>query len=173
MNLCNRNAEVSVLAREAIHEAGHAVMARWLGLGLKMVRIYQFEVSGRTCVLWPDTEAGDRRKMDLKILAAARTCLESFGIDTCHDEGGFRDEAQILTILHEMFPDDEDGQARDDYDAKLHCEVARLFEQPNFHAAARDLAEILTRTSEIDGPQAEGLIDRHLRGTFCNERYAL
>lgn len=103
------------LAGEAVHEAGHAVMARYLGLGLERIWISRAEGSGKTCVLWPD---GMNQKKDLLILAAARGCMRAFGIDTLADQGSFRDVAQISTTLTEMFPTEDE--------AALYCRIADL-----------------------------------------------
>jgi hypothetical protein len=145
-------------AYEALHESGHAVMARLLGQTLGPIRIDPSRGKGTASVIEQSTSSEET----LKILAAARICLNTFGIDTRFDQGGIKDEGESRTIWGEMFPDDDDEQAYLAYIAKIDCEVAGLFEQPNVRAAAWALAKILTSACEIDGPQAESVIDRHL-----------
>ena len=158
--------EKSAPAMEALHEAGHAVMARLLGLSLERVWINRPESSGGTCVIWH--EKPDPRE-ELRILAAARACLNSFGIHTFEEHGGFGDAVGIQNILADMFHDNESQK-----DVCLNCvdvEVAGLFERPDVRAAAWDLAEVLTCADEINGPQAESVIDQHLLPDRYQQRY--
>jgi hypothetical protein len=126
---------VGNIVSEAFHEAGHAVMARLLGLSLKRVRIDPAAASGKTCVVWPG--ARDPRK-ELRILAGARACMVAFSIATLHDPGGFGDETQIQNILDEIFPD-EDEATRESCIAALDDELLKLFESQNVHAFSRRL----------------------------------
>jgi len=146
-------------AYAALHESGHAVMARLQGLRLGPLKITGLgpSASGSVSVCGPPTP-----EESFKILAAARICLNTFNINTVLDQGGFSDEGESRTILDEIFPDDENQQVRDDYTDRIDREVTELFEKPNILAAVRALAEILTSACEIDGLQAEAIIDRYL-----------
>jgi hypothetical protein len=146
------------LAIEAVHEAGHAVMARHLGLSLGRIQINRTEESGRAFMIWPD---GVDQQKDLLILAAARGCMRAFDIDTFLDQGGFEDAARIQTILTEIFPD-EDEAALACRVTKLDSEIENFFNRHDVRAAAQALAEVLTARNEVDDLQAETIIDRHL-----------
>ena len=145
-------------AGEAVHEAGHAVMARLLGLGLKRVHINLAEASGRTCVVWPGAHQDPRK--NLRILAAARACMRAFDKDTFHEEGGIGDEGAIRTILDEICEDDE--AVRINCINTIDAELSTIFGRADVRAAALALAEILTETGELDGSRAEAIIDHHL-----------
>ena len=147
------------LANEAVHEAGHAVMARYLGFGLQRIWINGAEQTGRACVRLPHTKS---QKAELLILAGARICMQGFGIDTRFDQGGLADEARIRTILGEMFPDEDDEATLCRHVDSLDAEVEEIFNRQDVRAAATILAEVLTRAREIDGPRAEAIIDIHL-----------
>jgi len=138
-------------------------MARLLGLRLGRIWINQAEGRGNTSVIWPN--AKDWRR-ELLVLAAARACMIAFGIYTLGDQGGFGDEAQIQSILDEMFADEDDHER---YIASLDIEAGKLLEKRNVPAAILVLADILTRESEIDGLRAERVIDGHLNTAF-NDR---
>jgi hypothetical protein len=65
-------------------------------------------------------------QQELRILAAAKMCLNAFGVDTLHDEGRVSDAARIETILTEMFPD-ADERAKVKYMDEVDAEVARPY----------------------------------------------
>jgi hypothetical protein len=142
-------------------------MARWLGARLKRIQINRSEASGKTCVDWQG--AIDIQEKELRVLAAARACMNAFNIVTLYDEGGWRDEVEIRTILDEMFPDDtDDDTAQYHRIAGIDAEVKCFFDRHDVRAAAQALAEILTRTNEIRGLQAESIIDLHLTPRTAN-----
>jgi hypothetical protein len=122
-------------SRSALHEAAHAVIARWLGLGLKRVWILGSEPSGKVDVCWP-VEADPEN--ELQVLVAANVCLSAFGIDTSQDQGDWDDEAKISAILDGKFPDDldDDNPVRIECRASVERKVEGLFKQPNVRAAA-------------------------------------
>lgn len=158
------------LANEAVHEAGHAVMARHLGLRLERVWINPSEGSGRVCL--PETVMPDQDQA-LLILAASRACMRAFNIDTHHDQGPFRDVVEMRNIFDEKYPDDdEDEVAQCHRIAELDVKVDEFFNRQDVRAAARALAEALTRENEVDGPRAEATIDRHLMSGQANARSA-
>jgi hypothetical protein len=95
------------LANEALHEAGHAVMARLLGRELGQIRIDLLEGVGTVCVV--DVEASGLEGQ-LKVLAASKVCLNAFGISTVHEEGLFSDAVGANNLLNEMFPGDENKE---------------------------------------------------------------
>ena len=146
---------------EALHEAGHAVIARLLGLNLTRVWITSVEGSGGTNVRWPGVK--DPQKF-LRILAGARACIKAFELEMLDE--GFDDEVKIDGILDGIFSHD-DGPARIDYMANVDREVDILFMQQGVRAAAWVVAKVLIRKGEIEGPQAEILMDQHLNGELC------
>jgi len=124
------------LAEEAIHEAGHALMARRLGLGLHRVWIDRMSGAGRTCIIWTSPNTPEK---ELKILMSARACLRSFGIPTLHSQGGLSE---------------------------------KLFAEQNMRQAALALATFLSTEGEIDGKEAEAIIDKNLEFTSNEWRRA-
>jgi hypothetical protein len=108
------------LMRAAVHEAGHAVTARLLGLCLGWVWITDTEGSGRTEVRYE----GDPQK-DLRILAGSRACLNAFGFDTADNQGLWGDQTKIEGILDEEIPH-ADEDVRNNYMAEVDREVESL-----------------------------------------------
>ena len=150
--------------KAALHEAGHAVMARLLGITLKKVWIKPSKASvwgedwtGNTSVDW--NGAVDPCK-DLQIAMAARACLRVFGISTLLDHGGISDEAKIETLLEVKF--DEQEEEKRAHLRRIDLELERRFAQSDARGAAEALAKILNDQLEIDGAAAERLIDAHL-----------
>jgi hypothetical protein len=144
------------LHRGAYHEAGHAVMARVLGVNLECVRIDIVDphAGARTCA-----EATSPQNTIL-IAAAGDACLRAFGYVTMHDDEALGDEVAIGNALSELEPDDEDSYPQRRLDAI--AEVERRFEQPNVRAAVEALVEALMREGKIEGPGAAAIVDRHL-----------
>ena len=145
----------------AVHEAGHAVMARYLGVALGHVRIDLADPlgNGRTCVHW--TDATLTPENEIRVLAASRASLLAFGVDTELDYGLIVDHDRINEIAADkIFPDDQAAQAR--YIEAVDAEVEEYFSQPNVRAAVEGLVAALTRSGEIDGDEAMAIIDRHL-----------
>jgi hypothetical protein len=144
----------------AIHEAGHAVMARSLGADLGCIRIDLANPDGpaRACVHWTDETHIPGNEM--RVAAAARACLLAFDFDITRDQGLLKDWSVVDTAADTMFPDDEAEQVR--YKDGIHIEVERWFEQPNVRAAVVALVSALMRTGEISGAEAMAIIDRHL-----------
>ena len=163
--------ERAPLAPEAVHEAGHAVMARHLGLHLEQVWINPSEGAGRVCL--PENVMPDQNQA-LLILAASRACMRAFDIDTLHDQGPFRDVVEMRKIFDERYRDDDENEVAQCHRiAELDVKVDEFFHRQDVRAAARALAEVLTRENEVDGPRAEAIIDRHLMSGQANARSAI
>jgi hypothetical protein len=71
-----------------------------------------------------------------------------------------KDVVSVSNVLEETFPDDPDLQ-KAHWD-NVEAEIANLFNQPAVRAAVQDLVDLLTSRGEIDGHEAEAIIDRHL-----------
>jgi len=99
-------------------------------------------------------------KNRMLISAASRACLVAFGCDVLHDSGLWKDEGVIDTIAHELFPDDEAQQER--CKERWTQGVERWFDQPNVRAAVVELVDALMREGQINGTEAEAIIDRHI-----------
>jgi hypothetical protein len=157
-SVSNHEGNNCVLASEAVHEAGHAVMARYLGLRLTRIWINCAENSGETVVQWAGV--ADRPK-ELLILVATRACMRSFQIETLREHGGLGDVVELHNLLEEMKPV-EDEVSLSLCISKLDAEAEAVFKRENILNAARALAETLSRVNEITGVQAEAIIDRNL-----------
>ena len=145
------------LHRGAVHEAGHAVMARWLGASLRSIKVDRDDPSapGRIVMIWPNGRASPED--ELRVAAAGRICLVEFGFEIGLDVGPTLDWDQMSNALAKMFPDDEAKQ--DLYQEKVDAELAEWFGQANVRSAVERLVKVLTRLGEIDGPQAQTIID--------------
>ena len=69
---------MSVLNHGAVHEAGHAVMARKLGAGLRSIRVDLADPHGaaHAQVIW--TEETPTLANEIRVAAASRACLLAF-----------------------------------------------------------------------------------------------
>ena len=146
--------------RGAIHEAGHAVMARKLGaeLGLIAINLANPHEAAHAQVIW--TEEIRTPANEIRVAAASRACLLAFGYNTSLDQGLVGDQVVIDNELSELLPDDETRKQR--YLAQVDAELGLLFNRPNVRAAVVGLVETLMHEGQIDGPLAEAIIDRHL-----------
>lgn len=159
----------SPLHRGAVHEAGHVVMARVLGVKLGPIRIDVADPSAAASasVLW--TEETRTLENELRVAAASRACLHEFGFSTLNDCGLRRDHECMIEILLDMFAsDDEIG--REQYRDRLETGVGHLFAQCNVRAAVKALVATLTRKGKIEGPEAEEIIDQHVSGAVSDAR---
>ena len=148
------------LHRGAVHEAGHAVMARLLGGGIRSIKVDLTDPHGDAHTDLIRTEETLAPKNRMLISAASRACLLTFGCDVLHDGELWKDEGVIDTIAHELFPDDEAQQER--CKERWTQEVERWFDQPNVRAAVVELVDALMREGQINGTEAEAIIDRHI-----------
>lgn len=145
------------LHRGAVHEAGHAVVARRLRACLGRIRINRDDPSGdaSTDVSWP---SGTGRPLDrIYVAAAGAACLRAFGFDTHIDLGSLGDEAVIQTLLDELLPDEE--RAQELYRAEAIALVELWLEEPRMRAAVEALALELDRMGELEGLRAQEIID--------------
>ena len=90
------------------HEAGHAVMARLLGVSLGRIWINRKKESGGANADCLDEDDPPRA---ILILTAARACSQAFEIDTLKCQGGIGDETRILNILETMLPDEDENKS--------------------------------------------------------------
>jgi len=75
------------LHRGAVHEAGHAVMARLLGGGIRSIKVDLSDPHGGAHTDLIGTEETLAPKNRMLISAASRACLVAFGCDVLHDSG--------------------------------------------------------------------------------------
>jgi hypothetical protein len=148
------------LHRGAVHEAGHAVMAHLLKAKLGPITIDLNNPcgDGRTDVIWPGV--GLDPEDDYRVAGASSVCLFTFGFDISLDEGTQKDQARIVEILADKFPDDEVGQNL--YMEKVDGEIVLRFEQPDVRAAVKALVAALMRVGRIEGAEAQAIVDHHL-----------
>jgi hypothetical protein len=145
----------------AVHEAGHAVLARSLGASVVVVRV-DLTGSGEatTSVRWP--EGGPALMNHLRVAAAGGACLRAFGFTTLLDAGLFHDEVEIQNALDDLLPHADDDAIRDEFRDRVVSEVEQIFNMAQFRSAVQELAERLSSEGEINGVDAERAIDRHL-----------
>jgi hypothetical protein len=149
------------LHHEAVHEAGHAVMARRLGARIHSIKIDLADPHGAAEVnlrCWPNGPASPDD--DYRVACSSEECLGAFGFDFGDGHGSRKDRDRMVAIVLEKFPDDEATQ--DHFRTNLNKEVGQWFEQPNVRSAVVELVEALMREGQISGTEAEAIIDRHL-----------
>lgn len=143
----------------AYHEAGHAVIARYLGADVGAVWIVPQEPKGQVSVFWPDEAPVDHQVM---ALLASLACLRAFGIPDPHDLHFLGDVVEISNLLETIILEDEPAQ--DAHRDRLEDAVAGLFARPGVRAAAQHLAQALHRERRLTGEEATAILDHHLGG---------
>jgi hypothetical protein len=139
----------------AVHEAGHAVMARLLKLRLGPIVIALADPNGDAHAPVEPTNAENTAR----IAAAGDACLRAFGIDTRHRQGAFGDEVMIQNALEELCDDEAEHPRRR---LEMIAEVEELFTRPDVRRAVLALVQALMREGRIEGNEAQAIIDRHL-----------
>lgn len=147
----------ATLREIAFHEAGHAVVGRYLGYGLGQIWIE------------PDTGQGGAEVYSASrhgalILAASTACLNAFGIVITLSFVAL-DECKLQTILSQNPPstvDEDDDQWLEQRIQDVRKEVAAIFQLDNVRAAVLALAPRLVAERRISGAEAEALIDNFL-----------
>src|SRR3712207_3502612 len=89
--------------RTAYHEAGHAVVGWALGLKVGWVRIID-DSNGKADVAIPD----DLSLVDqIAVAMGGEYGAECSGVEVLHDVETLGDEAHVLNLTQQAFPDDE------------------------------------------------------------------
>jgi hypothetical protein len=145
--------------RGAVHEAGHAVMARLLGLEIGPITIDLADPLGDAhAALWWTLETMTPENR-IRVAAAGDACVRLFGIVTLHEQGAINDEIEIGNALDEMCEDEtQHRQLRLDAIA----EVERRLAEPRARAAAEALVRQLVARGGMTGERAQSIIDAHL-----------
>ena len=138
----------------AVHEAGHAVLARLFNLRLGPISL----IDGGHA----DAELMANAEVRARIAIAGDVCMRAFGISTFHCQGGWSDEGVVRTVLGETHDEEEHLQRRSN---ELTAEVEEFFTRPNVRNAVLALAQALMREGLIEGDEAEATIDQQL--TAC------
>jgi hypothetical protein len=134
-------------------------MARLLHLGLGPITIDFKDPDKRAQaqVIWPNEK---NPADDMRVAAASRACLMAFGFDIIHDFGLTGDQIAFDNAAEELSDDEGEQQHWKD---KIDDEVAALFKRSDVRAAVAALAgALMLHDGQMDGSEAEAIIDRHL-----------